>query len=72
MFVLVLVVQGKHFAINNGTRLKDSCCKSEMYIIRIIDFFLSSAIVFLCIDRCIKQRKFCYGQRRFITVCASR
>ncbi|CAF0836513.1 unnamed protein product [Rotaria sp. Silwood1] len=58
---------GEHFALNNGKWLNDSWCKSEMYILRIMDFLLAYTIVFLCLDRCVKRRKCCYGIRRFIT-----
>ncbi|CAF0764052.1 unnamed protein product [Adineta steineri] len=58
---------GEHFALNNGQWLNDSWCKSEMYILRIMDFLLAYTIVFLCIDRCVKRKKCCYGQRRFVT-----
>jgi amino acid transporter len=58
---------GEHFALNNGKWLNDSWCKSEMYILRIMDFLLAYTIVFLCLDRCVKRRKCCYGQRRFVS-----
>jgi hypothetical protein len=58
---------GEHFAINNGKWLNDSWCKSEMYILRIMDFLLAYTIVFLCLDRCVKRKVCCYGIRRFIT-----
>jgi len=58
---------GKDFSLNNGKWLNDSWCKSEMYILRIMDFILAYTIVFLCFDRCVKRKKCCYGQRRFIT-----
>src|SRR5690348_2850966 len=49
---------GEHFSIYNGKWLNDSWCKSEMYILRIMDFLLAYTIVFLCIDRCVKRKKF--------------
>jgi len=58
---------GEHFAINGGKWLNNSWCKSEMYILRIMDFLLAYTIVFLCLDRCAKRKKCCYGIRRFIT-----
>ena len=58
---------GEHFALNNGNWLNNSWCKSEMYILRIMDFLLAYTIVFLCLDRCVKRKKCCYGQRRFVT-----
>ncbi|CAF4039797.1 unnamed protein product, partial [Rotaria sp. Silwood2] len=58
---------GEHFALNNGRWLNNSWCKSEMYILRIMDFLLAYTIVFLCLDRCVKKHKCCYGIRRFIT-----
>jgi len=58
---------GEDFALNNGKWLNDSWCKSEMYILRIMDFLLAYTIVFLCLDRCVKRKKCCYGQRRFVT-----
>ena len=58
---------GEHFALNNGKWLNDSWCKSEMYILRIMDFILAYTIVFLCLDRCVKRKKCCFGQRRFVT-----
>lgn len=58
---------GEHFAIYNGKWLNDSWCKSEMYILRIMDFLLAYTIVFLCLDRCVKRKKCCFGMRRFIT-----
>lgn len=58
---------GEHFALNNGRWLNDSWCKSEMYILRIMDFLLAYTIVFLCLDRCVKRKSCCYGIRRFIT-----
>jgi hypothetical protein len=58
---------GEHFAINNGHWLNNAWCKSEMYILRIMDFLLAYTIVFLCLDRCVKRKKCCYGLRRFIT-----
>ncbi|CAF3659552.1 unnamed protein product [Rotaria sordida] len=58
---------GEHFALNNGKWLNDSWCKSEMYILRIMDFLLAYTIVFLCLDRCVKRKTCCYGIRRFIT-----
>jgi hypothetical protein len=58
---------GEHFALNNGQWLNDSWCKSEMYILRIMDFLLAYTIVFLCFDRCVKRKTCCYGMRRFIT-----
>lgn len=71
IFYLVKMVSfadlGEHFALNNGRWLNDSWCKSEMYILRVMDFVLAYTIVFLCIDRCVKKRVFCYGQRRFVT-----
>jgi hypothetical protein len=51
----------EHFVLN------DSWCKSEMYILRLMDFLLAYTIVFLCIDRCVKRKKCCYGQRRFVS-----
>ncbi|CAF3710904.1 unnamed protein product [Rotaria socialis] len=56
---------GEHFALNNGKWLNDVWCKSEMYILRIMDFVLAYTIVFLCFDRCVKRKRCCYGQRRF-------
>jgi hypothetical protein len=59
---------GEDFAIINGGKwLNDSWCKAEMYILRIMDFLLAYTIVFLCLDRCVKRKKCCYGIRRFIT-----
>ncbi|CAF1312225.1 unnamed protein product [Adineta steineri] len=58
---------GEHFALNNGKWLNDSWCKSELYILRIMDFLLAYTIVFLCFDRCVKRKQCCYGIRRFIT-----
>ena len=58
---------GEHFALNNGNWLNNSWCKSEMYLLRLMDFLLAYTIVFLCIDRCVKRKKCCYGQRRFVT-----
>jgi len=58
---------GEHFAINNGHWLNNAWCKSEMYILRIMDFLLAYTIVFLCLDRCVKRKTCCYGIRRFIT-----
>jgi hypothetical protein len=58
---------GQHFAINNGQWLNDAWCKSEMYILRIMDFLLAYTIVFLCLDRCVKRKQFCYGLRRSIS-----
>ena len=58
---------GEHFAINNGSWLNDSWCKAEMYILRIMDFLLAYTIVFLCLDRCVKRKRFCYGLRRSIS-----
>ncbi|CAF2699099.1 unnamed protein product [Rotaria sp. Silwood2] len=63
---------GEHFALNNGKWLNDLWCKSEMYILRIMDFVLAYTIVFLCLDRCVKRKKCCYGQRRFVSgICIS-
>ncbi|CAF1239841.1 unnamed protein product [Adineta ricciae] len=71
IFSLVKMVSfadlGEHFALNNGRWLNDSWCKCEMYILRVMDFLLAYTIVFLCVDRCVKKRVFCYGQRRFAT-----
>jgi len=58
---------GEDFALNNGKWLNNSWCKSEMYILRIMDFLLAYTIVFLCLDRCVKRKRCCYGLRRFIT-----
>ena len=58
---------GEHFAQNNGGWLNNSWCKSELYLLRVMDFLLGYTIVFLCLDRCVKRRKCCYGQRRFVT-----
>jgi hypothetical protein len=58
---------GEDFAVNNGHWLNNSWCKSEMYILRLMDFLLAYTIVFLCLDRCVKRKKCCYGQRRFVT-----
>ena len=58
---------GEHFALNNGQWLNNSWCKAEMYILRVMDFILAYTIVFLCLDRCVKRKRFCYGQRRFVT-----
>jgi hypothetical protein len=58
---------GEHFALNNGQWLNDSWCKSEMYILRLMDFLLAYTIVFLCLDRCVKRKTCCYGIRRFVT-----
>ncbi|CAF1480354.1 unnamed protein product [Rotaria sp. Silwood1] len=63
---------GEHFALNNGKWLNDLWCKAEMYILRIMDFVLAYTIVFLCLDRCVKRKKCCYGQRRFVSgICIS-
>ena len=71
IFYLVKMVSyadlGEHFALNNGRWLNDSWCKSEMYILRVMDFLLAYTIVFLCADRCVKRKTCCYGQRRFVT-----
>ncbi|UJR30008.1 hypothetical protein I4U23_017554 [Adineta vaga] len=71
IFYLVKIVSfadlGEHFALNNGRWLNDSWCKSEMYILRVMDFLLAYTIVFLCLDRCVKKRICCYGQRRFVS-----
>ncbi|CAF0987729.1 unnamed protein product [Adineta ricciae] len=71
IFYLVKMVSfadlGEHFALNGGKWLNDSWCKSEMYILRIMDFLLAYTIVFLCLDRCVKRKKCGYGLRRFIT-----
>jgi len=71
IFYLVKMVSyadlGEHFALNNGKWLNNSWCKSEMYILRLMDFLLAYTIVFLCLDRCVKRKTCCYGQRRFVT-----
>lgn len=71
IFYLVKMVSfadlGQHFALNGGRWLNDAWCKSELYILRIMDFVLAYTIVFLCFDRSVRRRIFCYGFRRFIT-----
>lgn len=58
---------GEHFSINAGKWLNHPWCKAEMYILRVMDFLLAYTLVFLCLDRCVKRKKCCYGQRRFVT-----
>ena len=58
---------GEHFALNGGRWLNDSWCKSELYILRLMDFLLAYTIVFLCFDRCVRRKVCCFGFRRFIT-----
>ena len=71
IFYIVKIISyadlGEHFPENHGQWLNNSWCKSEMYLLRLMDFLLAYTIVFLCLDRCVKRRKCCYGQRRFVT-----
>ena len=71
IFCLVKMVSfadlGEHFALNGGQWLNDSWCKSEMYLLRAMDFLLAYTLVFLCLDRCVRRKVCCYGVRRFVT-----